>query len=231
MAWHVYVERKNNNKLEHWLADVVCQCVGSLDRPKFGTTPDRENYKGVSWHTAYWCHDYDLTDKKVAIIGCGPSAAQIIPRIVDKVEHLTVYMRTPPVCIPRWDYKYSRYVPNVIYLSVSILLEKNPMLTGGIRLFRFAISWIPLFAYLVRQRMNLRMMILGRQMATDHSKENDRMTKLAVDFMESQIQDPELQELVRPYSKCTGIFLLPGSDSSSSQMLTNSRLLQAPSPP
>ena len=70
------------------------------------------------------------------------------------------------------------------------------------RLFRFLISWIPFMAYAVRQYMNLRMMIMGRRMATDNSKENNHMTQLGIDFMESQIKDPELREIVRPYSKC-----------------------------
>jgi cation diffusion facilitator CzcD-associated flavoprotein CzcO len=108
-VWHVYVVDANGNT-QHWTADVLCQCIGTLDRPKFGTTPGREIFKGESWHTAYWRHDYDLKGKKVAIVGCGPSAAQIIPEIVDKVEHLTVYMRTPPLCIPRGDYKYSKSI-------------------------------------------------------------------------------------------------------------------------
>lgn len=108
MVWHVVIEDKNSGSTQHWVSDTVIQCVGSLDRPKWGNTPGRDDYKGVSWHTAHWRHDYDLTGKKVAIIGCGPSAAQIIPQIVDKVSQLTVYMRTPPVCVPRNDYKHSR---------------------------------------------------------------------------------------------------------------------------
>ena len=106
--WCLTVQNKATGETQQWLADFVCQCVGTLDRPKFGTTPGRDKYKGISWHTAYWPHDYDLTGKKVAIIGCGPSAAQIIPEIVDKVDHLTVYMRNPPVCVPRKDFQYSR---------------------------------------------------------------------------------------------------------------------------
>jgi cation diffusion facilitator CzcD-associated flavoprotein CzcO len=105
--WRVTVKSRETGEIQHWLTDFLCQCVGSLDRPKFGTTPGRDDYKGTSWHTAHWRHDYDLTGKKVAIIGCGPSAAQIIPEIIDKVEHLTVYMRNPPVCVPRNDFEYS----------------------------------------------------------------------------------------------------------------------------
>ena len=105
--WHVQIENQNTGRLEHWTADSVVHCIGLLDRPKFGNTPGRENFKGTSWHTAHYNNDYDLTGKKVAIIGCGPSAAQIIPEIVDKVKHLTVYMRTPPVCVPRNDFAFS----------------------------------------------------------------------------------------------------------------------------
>ena len=99
---------KATGHLQHWISDVVIQCVGSLDRPKFGNTPGREKYKGVSWHTAHWRWDYDLTGKHVGIIGCGPSIAQVIPEIVDKTASTTVYMRTPPVCLPRNDYAFSQ---------------------------------------------------------------------------------------------------------------------------
>jgi hypothetical protein len=69
-------------------------------------------------------------------------------------------------------------------------------------LFRFAVAYLPLFAWLVRLRMNLRMMRYGKKMATDGHPENDVMTKKAVEFMESQIRDPQLREKVRPNSKC-----------------------------
>ncbi|KAL6228768.1 hypothetical protein BDW75DRAFT_226288 [Aspergillus navahoensis] len=175
MVWHVAVANQNTDKVEHWIADVVCQCVGSLDRPKWGTTPGRENFKGVSWHTAHW-RDYDLTGKRVAIIGCGPSAAQIIPEIVDKTKQLTVYMRTPPVCVPRGDFAYSGFS-------------------------RWAMKWVPFFAWFLRARLNLRMMINGRKMATEGDPLNDKMTQLAATFMESQIKDPELREILQPDSK------------------------------
>jgi hypothetical protein len=78
------------------------------------------------------------------------------------------------------------------------------------RLFRMALNWIPGFAYLVRLRMNIRMMIMGRKMATDGDPVNDAMTQQAIDFMESQIVDPELRETLRPKSKCK----LPGGQGS-----------------
>lgn len=119
MIWRVAVSNKYSGEVEHWIADVVCQCVGSLDRPKWGNTPGRENFKGVSWHTAAWRQEYDLTGKNVAIIGCGPSAAQLIPEIIDKPKHLDVYMRTPPVCVARADFAYSPYGPSPALESCS----------------------------------------------------------------------------------------------------------------
>ncbi|KAF4439161.1 FAD NAD(P)-binding domain-containing [Fusarium acutatum] len=175
MKWHVFSERKNTGVIEHWMADVLCQCVGSLDTPKFGNTPGRERFKGVSWHTAHWRDDYDLKDKRVAIVGCGPSAAQLIPEIIDKLGHLTVYMRTPPVCVPRNDFRYST-------------------------LFRWAMRWVPGFVHWIRYRMSNRM-FGARRSATDGTPENKQMTDTAVKFMESQISDPVLREKVRPDSK------------------------------
>jgi cation diffusion facilitator CzcD-associated flavoprotein CzcO len=132
MIWHVSVHNAASKAIELWTADFVCQCVGSLDRPKFGTTPGRENFRGISWHTAHWRDDEDLSGKRVGIIGCGPSAAQIIPEIVDKVEHLTVYMRTPPVCVPRNDFAYSKCVLLACY-------GRCRSEDGQCRLFRFAL--------------------------------------------------------------------------------------------
>ena len=115
--WRVTVSNKSTRLTEYWLCDYLSQCVGSLDRPKFGTTPGRENFKGTSWHTAHWRDDFDLAGKTVAIIGCGPSAAQIIPEIIDQVDHLTVYMRNPPVCVPRNDFQYSRSALILLFVS------------------------------------------------------------------------------------------------------------------
>lgn len=130
MIWHVRVQDKKNGTLQHWTSEVVIQCIGSLDRPKWGTTPGREQYRGVSWHTAHWRDDYDLTGKNIAIIGCGPSVAQIIPQIVDKVDHLTLYMRTPPVCLPRNDYKHSKCVGGPTSSNVAKLTSNLGFISG-----------------------------------------------------------------------------------------------------
>jgi len=99
----------NSTEVQHWISDAVIQCVSQLDRPKFGTTPGLENFKGRSWHTNLWPKDAKLDGKKFAIIGCRSSTAQIILSSVDQVEHLVVYMRAPPVVLSRRDFALSRY--------------------------------------------------------------------------------------------------------------------------
>jgi cation diffusion facilitator CzcD-associated flavoprotein CzcO len=131
MVWHLGVLNKATGENEHWIADFVCQCIGSLDRPKWGNTPGRENFNGAVWHTAHWNKDYDLTGKKVAIIGCGPSAAQIIPEIVDRTKHLTIYMRTPPVCVARNDFAYSGYVsPKCSFSELMLMISRQTVPLG-----------------------------------------------------------------------------------------------------
>lgn len=54
-------------------------------------------------HSARWDWAYDLRGKRVAIIGNGATAAQIIPEIATEVESLTIHQRTPNWVIPRLD--------------------------------------------------------------------------------------------------------------------------------
>lgn len=50
-----------------------------------------------------WDHTYDLTGKRVAVIGTGASSVQITPAIAGEVGHLDVYQRTPVWCLPKPD--------------------------------------------------------------------------------------------------------------------------------
>lgn len=108
-VWRVETESQKHGTVEEWTADVLIHAIGAFDRPKFGDTPGLDQFKGQYWHTSRWNSAVDLTGKKVAIVGCGPSAAQVIPEIIDQVDHLTVYMRTPPMVLPRNDFKRSPY--------------------------------------------------------------------------------------------------------------------------
>lgn len=69
-------------------------CQGRISKPKFPDIPDLDAYKGPLIHTARWPADFDLTDKTVAVIGAGASAAQLIPNIAPKVKKIVNFVRS-----------------------------------------------------------------------------------------------------------------------------------------
>ena len=101
-------------------SDFLVSAVGQLNVPKLPDIDGVDQFKGKLMHSARWDWSYDLRGKKVAIIGNGATAAQIIPEVVKEVAHLTIHQRTPNWVIPRLDesippwkrsmYKYLPYV-------------------------------------------------------------------------------------------------------------------------
>ncbi|MGY9055286.1 MAG: flavin-containing monooxygenase, partial [Alphaproteobacteria bacterium] len=82
--------------------------VGLLSIPTMPRLEGKDDFKGDSFHTFYWPHEgYDLRDKKVAIIGTGATAIQVIGEIQDKVGELTVFQRRPNWAAPLNNSKIS----------------------------------------------------------------------------------------------------------------------------
>lgn len=82
-------------------ARVVVTAAGYLNRPRWPDLPGRDAFGGTSVHSALWDPALDLTGKRVAIIGAGCTAVQIVDACVDQVEHLTVFQRQPHWVAPR----------------------------------------------------------------------------------------------------------------------------------
>ncbi|MGW5394139.1 flavin-containing monooxygenase, partial [Streptomyces koyangensis] len=78
---------------------------GPLSDPKLPDVPGIDTFPGKIFHSARWDHDYDLRGKRVAMIGTGASAIQIVPAIQPEVGKLTLFQRTPPWVMPRMDRK------------------------------------------------------------------------------------------------------------------------------
>ncbi|HEY8547003.1 MAG TPA: NAD(P)/FAD-dependent oxidoreductase [Acidimicrobiales bacterium] len=85
-------------------ADAVVSAVGQLNRPLLPDIPGRDGFAGPAFHTARWDPTVDLRGKRVAVIGTGASAVQVIPEIAPIVGELTVFQRTPPWLGPTPDY-------------------------------------------------------------------------------------------------------------------------------
>ncbi|MGW6824121.1 flavin-containing monooxygenase [Streptomyces sp. NPDC055005] len=101
-----------------FVADVLVGAFGALCEPSLPDIPGIDTFAGKIFHSARWDHDSDLEGLKVAVVGTGASAVQIVPAIAPRVSELQVYQRTAPWVLPRMDRPYSalerlacRYVP------------------------------------------------------------------------------------------------------------------------
>ncbi|KAJ5827234.1 hypothetical protein N7447_003997 [Penicillium robsamsonii] len=84
-------------------SDFLVSAVGQLNLPQTPNIPGLGDFQGKMMHSARWDCSYDVTGKRIAIIGNGASAAQIVPEVARVASHLTIYQRTPKWIIPRLD--------------------------------------------------------------------------------------------------------------------------------
>jgi cation diffusion facilitator CzcD-associated flavoprotein CzcO len=98
-----HVWRLTTSNDEELTARFVVGATGVFTQPKPPEIAGLEDYAGTVMHTARWDHDQDLRGKRVAVIGTGASAVQVIPSIAPHVEQLTVFQRTPVWCLPKLD--------------------------------------------------------------------------------------------------------------------------------
>jgi cyclohexanone monooxygenase len=92
--------------------DVVARTLvtgtGGLSEPRLPDIEGIDTFEGSLFHSARWDHAVDLAGKRVAVIGTGASAIQIVPEVQQVAAHLDVYQRTAPWVIPRNDRRYPR---------------------------------------------------------------------------------------------------------------------------
>jgi cation diffusion facilitator CzcD-associated flavoprotein CzcO len=87
-------------------ADVLVTACGQLSVPKVPPIAGLDAFAGPAFHTAEWRHDVDLTGRRVAVVGTGCSAIQVVPAIQPHVAQLDVYQRSPGWTIPKMDFAY-----------------------------------------------------------------------------------------------------------------------------
>jgi len=73
----------------------VITALGAFVDPKDTDIPGVGDFKGKVIHSQRWDHDYDLRGKRVAVIGTGSTAVQMIPPVAEKAKKLFVYQRRP----------------------------------------------------------------------------------------------------------------------------------------
>jgi cation diffusion facilitator CzcD-associated flavoprotein CzcO len=88
-------------------AGILITACGQLSRPKVPPLAGLDSFAGPAFHTAEWRHDVDLEGRRVAVIGTGCSAIQVVPAIRPLVERVDVYQRSPGWTVPKNDSAYS----------------------------------------------------------------------------------------------------------------------------
>ena len=96
--WRLKVKTRDGTVQDE--CDVLISATGFLSHWRWPSIPGLHDFEGHLCHSAVWDSNYDFASKKVAVIGNGSSAIQIVPQLVDKVEHLTNFVRRPTYITP-----------------------------------------------------------------------------------------------------------------------------------
>ena len=131
-----------------WKADAVILATGQLHQPAVPAVAGRELFAGHSFHSARWDHDYDLSGKRVAVVGTGASAVQLVPEVAEHAARLHVFQRSGNWILPRRNRPYPsplkgifKHVPGVqafrrrfiyFYMETLTALIRHPRTVGRI---------------------------------------------------------------------------------------------------
>jgi 4-hydroxyacetophenone monooxygenase len=85
---------------ERLAANAIVSAVGQLNRPHIPEIPGRERFAGASFHSADWDERQELAGKRVAVVGSGASAFQLVPEVAKQAAKLTVFQRSPAWMTP-----------------------------------------------------------------------------------------------------------------------------------
>jgi cation diffusion facilitator CzcD-associated flavoprotein CzcO len=108
---HLWVLETNQGQ---YLAKTVICATGPITEPQTPKLDGLETFTGEMFHSAKWNHNYDLTGKRIAVIGTGASAIQFVPQIQPKAKELYVFQRTAPWVLPKPDMNLNDWGKSII---------------------------------------------------------------------------------------------------------------------
>lgn len=160
----------NGSRLE---ADLVVSGLGGLHLPNHADLKGREEFEGRIFHTARWDHDHDLRGRRVAIVGTGASAAQVLPGIAEDVSEVSVFQRSAAWVFPR----IAQDIPE----ERRALYRRAPW---RMRLHRW-------FLWTLMDVVGVTSLRRGTWMAK-------RLKRVGLDHLASSVEDPELRARLTP---------------------------------
>jgi cation diffusion facilitator CzcD-associated flavoprotein CzcO len=153
-------------------ADVVVTATGQLNRPHRPEIRGLADFAGAMFHSAEWRVGHDLRGRRVAVIGSGATAVQIIPSVAPLVERLYLFQRTPSWVIPKADHAYPA--------AVRRAFERVP---GLLKLNRYLIYWL----------LEPRFVAFSKG-----SRFGEFFERYARQWMEQEVTDPDLRRKLIP---------------------------------
>ena len=170
--WRVRVESEAGD--DTVTARYLVNASGVLTVPNLPDIPGVDSFGGETIHTARWDHDLDLSGKRVAIIGTGASAVQVIPEIAPLVERLTVFQRTPIWCFPKFDVPLSKAARTMMRLPLGKTVQRL-----------ISQTYVELTFPLAAQYFTVNPMA-------------KRMDKLGKAYLRKQVDDPDVRDKLTP---------------------------------
>lgn len=177
---HELLTAKWDEAIHQWILETsqgvyhaksVVFSTGPITEPALPKIKGIEGFKGEMFHSARWNHQYDLKDKRIAVIGTGASAIQFIPQIQPLAKNLIVFQRTAPWVLPKAD----------------------------LVLNRFAQKWIGKFPVVQHAwRDSIKQILNGINFGLRHPKVLKPINLLSKQLLRLQIDDVNLRKAVTP---------------------------------
>ena len=113
-------------------ARVLVAATGLLSQPRIPDIPGLDTFPGQVVHTARWGDGQDYTGRRVAVVGTGATAIQLVPHLQEQAESLVVFQRTPPWVLPLLDRPVGRWLQK-LYARVPATQDAARALVYGLR--------------------------------------------------------------------------------------------------
>ena len=157
-------------------ATYLMTATGFLSQPRLPDIDGVHDFAGTVIHTAQWDEEADLAGKRVAVIGTGATAVQLIPQIAKKAAALTVYQRTPIWVTPKTDFRIPR--------ALQLLFATQP--------------WTQRLARRVNSTWLEGIMVTGVLHYKQAKLFNQAAAAIAKAHLRRQVKDPELRAKLTP---------------------------------
>ena len=164
--WHFQTERGGTLRSRFF----VCS-TGPLNQPRWPDIPGLASFQGQRLHSARWDADVPLKGRRVAVIGTGSTASQLIPPIAREAGQLHVFQRTANWVMPRLDRRYN---------ALDRALAHCPPYAAAVRW-----SWMQILEW-------------GRRGFDEGTLARRGMLTTAASHRRRQVVDPRLREQLTP---------------------------------